>query len=90
MTDDRSETSDLLSFENESTSTIYKGSYGHNAKHFHGEARSKTTLLEENLQQAKEIAELKVINSQLQSEIEKQDEIIQQQATKLKAASQSH
>ena len=86
--DDTSENiSETLSFENESISTTYEGVHGHIAQVNSNDVVAQI-LAQLDRQtfvsdlKSDEIAELKVVKSLLQSESEKKDELIQQQATK--------
>ena len=88
--------SDLTSETNDSVSATYEGVHGHiadfsAASTVQNVSSNSTDTLVQALERqilnldkkSREITKLKVIESQLQSELEKKDEIIQQQAIKI-------
>ena len=97
MSEDRhEEVSDLISAANESVSATYEGVHGHIANSTAQEnvdyySSSQNNGLVQMLDRqfsyltmkTEEVSRLKVVESQLQSELEKKDEVIQQQATKI-------
>ena len=90
------EVSDLISAANESVSATYEGVHGHIAsstapQKVDSNSSTQNTGLVQILDRqfsyltmkTEEVSRLKVVESQLQSELEKKDEVIQQQATRI-------